>query len=303
MINKILTFLFILQMYSCSSIKPINAENEEVISQNVVKIFSAPDPTQITVLTGKVAYKEFDLNVSDGLYHLLCGNKKFPMYVTSHKAQVYISANYFSPEGTTVCEFEYKQKRYPLISVTIAKYNYPSERLYVDKKKVFYSKKDIERIIKEKKIKKEIYKESAQYFYFDEPFMIPLNSKITSYYGNKRLFNDKKQSQHLGNDLRAAVGVKIPSSNKGKIVYTGNLFFSGNVVVIDHGLNIFTIYAHLSKIFVRKGDMVLKGDIVGLGGMSGRVSGPHLHWGVKVNGSNIDGFKLVEESKKQFTKQ
>ena len=133
---------------------------------------------------------------------------------------------------------------------------------------------------------------------FNEPFEVPLDSYITSHYGNRRLFNNKKRSQHLGNDFRAAVGVPIPVANKGKVVFTGNLFYSGNVVIVDHGLNIFTAYGHLSKINVQEGMIVNKGTIVGLAGKTGRVSGPHLHWGVKINGSWIDGFSLVEESKK-----
>ena len=111
------------------------------------------------------------------------------------------------------------------------------------------------------------------------------------------MFNDKKKSQHLGNDLRARTGTKIPAANRGRVVYTGNLFFSGNVVVLDHGMGIFSMYGHLSKILVTEGSVVNQGDVVGLAGATGRVSGPHLHWGVRVNGSWIDGFSLIEASK------
>ena len=115
------------------------------------------------------------------------------------------------------------------------------------------------------------------------------------------MFNNKKRSQHLGNDFRAAIGVPIPVSNRGRVVYVGNLFFSGNVVVVDHGLDIFTLYGHLSKIKTTKGSIVYIGDIIGLAGMSGRVSGPHLHWGVKINGNSVDGFSLSRESELQFS--
>ena len=112
--------------------------------------------------------------------------------------------------------------------------------------------------------------------------------------------NNKKRSQHLGNDFRAKIGVKIPVSNRGKVVYVGDLFYTGGVVIVDHGLNIFSLYAHLSKTLVTTGTIVNRGDIVGLSGATGRVSGPHLHWGIKINGHNADGFSLVEESKKQY---
>ena len=100
--------------------------------------------------------------------------------------------------------------------------------------------------------------------------------------------------------LEQKVGLPIPSSNNGKVLYVGNLFYTGNVVIIDHGVNLFTVYAHLSKIMVKTGDSVEQGQILGLAGKTGRVSGPHLHWGVKLHGFNIDGFSLVEESQSEF---
>jgi murein DD-endopeptidase MepM/ murein hydrolase activator NlpD len=102
-------------------------------------------------------------------------------------------------------------------------------------------------------------------------------------------------STHLGNDFRAPEGTPIPTSNTGKVVYVGDLFYSGKTVIVDHGMQLFSMYAHLSKISVAVGATVNRGDIVGLSGATGRASGPHLHWGIKINGEWIDGFSLVEE--------
>jgi len=100
----------------------------------------------------------------------------------------------------------------------------------------------------------------------------------------------------LGTDYRAKVGTEIRAANDGHIVVSRDLFYTGGTVTIDHGLNIFTVYGHLSKMLVKEGDYVKKGDIIALSGKSGRVTGPHLHWGVKVDGDFIDGDSLIEAS-------
>ena len=117
---------------------------------------------------------------------------------------------------------------------------------------------------------------------------------MTSVYGTRRLFNNVRKSQHLGIDYRAKVGVPIPSSNKGKVVLAQNLFYTGNTVILDHGLGVFTLYGHLNKILVKKGDLVNRRQILGEAGKTGRVTGPHLHWGVKVNGHWVNGDVLTQ---------
>lgn len=288
-LSYLLVFLFI----GCANIKMKETKKE------VKKLPLIDQITTVELKNGKVQYQEFTFRKPDGAYSLVCSNNsKLRFQVRTDVASLYFGASYFSPNTNYSCSYEGQK----ILDVKINKYNYPSERLNVAKSKVVYSKKDLARIIKEKEIKKKIYLKSADQFLFEEPFSRPLNSYVTSHYGNQRVFNNLKKSQHLGNDLRARTGVKIPVANKGKVVFTGDLFFSGKVVVVDHGLGIFTMYGHLSKILATQGSVVNKGDIIGLAGATGRVSGPHLHWGVKVNGSWVDGFNLVEVSQKQFKK-
>lgn len=294
---RLLTFLLLL---SCTNIK--NKVNESPYEREITKpekfVYNVED---IDVLNGKVKFVQFETNLDDGLYELNCfgesSQKSFYKALVQEKiAKVYIAESYFSLPTKRKCYLKSEH----VLNIEVKSYNYPSEELNVPKGKVDLSKKDLARVIKEKKIKREMYKKSADTFLFDSAFDVPLSSFITSHYGNVRLFNNKKRSQHLGNDFRAGVGVPIPAANRGRVVYAGNLFFSGNLVVIDHGLDIFTLYGHLSKIKVKKGDMLNKGDIVGLAGRTGRVSGPHLHWGVRMGGNSIDGFSLVKESADQF---
>ena len=287
---------------SCGHIKPINKNNkakEEIKKLKKLENTFANVPKSITLKPGKVEYVTFDTNLKNGKYVFNCPARSISFAVKSGKVKVYLIESYFSSLKKEVCHFLGKA----VFSLNKKEFPYKREKLNVDKRRVFLNKKDLARVIKERDIKRKMYEKSQNYYIFDSRFRVPLNSFITSYYGNKRLFNNKKETQHLGNDLRAAVGVPIPATNTGQVVYTGNLFYSGNIVVIDHGLEIFSIYGHLSDIKVKEGDIVQKGNIVGLAGATGRVSGPHLHWGMRVQGQWVDGFSLVEESKKQFSRE
>jgi murein DD-endopeptidase MepM/ murein hydrolase activator NlpD len=119
-------------------------------------------------------------------------------------------------------------------------------------------------------------------------FIRPAAGADTGRFGMRRIFNGQSRNPHSGMDIAAAAGTPIKSSAAGRILYTGNLFFSGNVVYIDHGAGVISMYAHLSKITVNVGDSVQQGDIVGEVGSSGRATGPHLHWSVYLNGEAAD---------------
>ena len=293
------TFLLI----SCSGIKPINNKkaSDESLVQTKAPIISKNTKLVSSIKTielqpGKVKFVEFDIALEDGMKTLNCRGTKTDFLVEKKKGRFLMAESYFSSMKPYECLY----KDTIILSVKVKQFPYKSEKLNVDKKRVTLSKKDLARVIKEREILKKIYKNSASYYLFDKPFIRPLNSFITSHYGNRRVFNNKKKSQHLGNDLRAAVGLPIPVANKGKVVFTGHLFYSGNIVIVDHGLNLYSLYGHLSKIKVAQGMIINQGEIVGLAGATGRVSGPHLHWGIKLNSQNIDGFSLVDESKKMF---
>jgi hypothetical protein len=293
--NKLLVFLLCI---SCSGIKPIQNQNQPQspakTKTQLIKVKPLIEKIkQVQLQPGKVKFVEFYINLTDGMWELDCEGNKKAFFVEGSRGRLFMSETYFSDLKPFKCLY----KNQPVLSISIKKFPYKSEKLNVDKKRVTLSKKDLNRVIKEKKILAKVYQNTSSYFLFTEPFRRPLSSFITSHYGNRRIFNNKKKSQHLGNDLRAAIGVPIPVANKGKVIFTGELFYSGNVVIVDHGLDIFTTYGHLSKIKVTEGMIVNSGDIVGLAGATGRVSGPHLHWGVKINGNWVDGFSLVEESK------
>lgn len=292
---------------SCSIIKPIDNLNKEKASSLNINEPLVNSVTDVLLYPGKVTYVEFPINLKNGRENLQCKNRNVPFFVKNKIAKLYLSESYFSDLNEYKCYYKLSnaqdttnESRELILHVKLKAFNYKSERLYVDKRRVTLSKEDQLRVEREREITKKIYQNTASFYLFDGPFYSPLKSYITSHYGTRRLFNNKKKSSHLGNDFRAAIGVPIPVSNRGRVVFTGNLFYSGNVVIVDHGMDIFTLYGHLSKIKVTTGTVVNRGDILGLSGRTGRVSGPHLHWGVRLNGNAVDGFSLIEASRSQF---
>jgi len=180
------------------------------------------------------------------------------------------------------------------VPVGIIEGKYRSENLRVDTQHVTLSKENLERVRREKNEIRRIYSHSSDTRLWYGSFNKPLDSDTTSDFGTRRLFNGQHRSYHQGTDLRAAIGTPVYAANSGVVRLTANLFYSGNIVIVDHGMGIFTTYAHLSEIQVTAGHQIERGRQIGLSGASGRASGPHLHWGVRVNGVYVDPLQFTE---------
>ena len=170
---------------------------------------------------------------------------------------------------------------------------YKKESLSVASEHVTLSKKNLARVKQEKKEIRRIFAGSSDARQWFGSFIRPLASQTTSAFGTQRLFNGQHRSYHRGTDFRAKVGTPVYASNSGVIRMARNLFYSGNMVIVDHGINIFTLYAHMSKIQVNEGQIIARGQQIGLSGATGRVSGPHLHWALKVNGVYVDPLQFL----------
>lgn len=119
-------------------------------------------------------------------------------------------------------------------------------------------------------------------------FSLPVDGRHSSPFGLRRYFNDQPRKPHSGLDIAAAQGTPVTAPAAGTVIRTGDYFFNGNTVFIDHGQGLITMYCHLSRIDVQPGQPLALGEVLGAIGMSGRVTGPHLHWGVSLNRTLVD---------------
>lgn len=144
------------------------------------------------------------------------------------------------------------------------------------------------------RIRKESARQKALYLSFSsspklhQGFIQPVEGIVTSLFGHKRFFNGKARNPHSGLDIAADTGTPIAAASKGVVVLADHLYFNGNTVFLDHGQGLITMYCHMSKILVEEGSVVNQQDIIGLVGATGRVTGPHLHWSVSLNGTRVD---------------
>ena len=126
-------------------------------------------------------------------------------------------------------------------------------------------------------------------------FILPVEGRVSGHFGNQRIFNGTPKNPHTGTDIAAPEGTPVKASGDGKVILSGkNYFYTGNMVIIDHGQGLQTIYAHLKEAKVHEGDVVKQGDIIGLVGKTGRATGAHLHWGASLNNVRFRPHSLLD---------
>ena len=178
--------------------------------------------------------------------------------------------------------------------LSVGQKDFPTRRLTVDPSFVSPPPSVIERIQREARQLDEIFTTASDVRLWSGGFLRPVPGDSTSSFGRRSVFNGQARSPHSGTDFRAAEGTPIKAPNTGMVVLAADLYFSGNVVIIDHGWGLYSYFAHLSKILVDKGDLVEPGQTVGQAGATGRVTGPHLHWTLRLNGARVDPLSLIE---------
>jgi len=150
-----------------------------------------------------------------------------------------------------------------------------------------------DRIASEAKELEQIWKSTSTERLWTEPFLRPVPENANSAFGSRSVFNGQPRSPHGGADFLSPAGTPVKAPNAGRVLIARDLYFTGNTVVIDHGLGLFSMLAHLSAIDVQAGDLVKAGVVVGRVGATGRVTGPHLHWAVRVEGARVDPLSLL----------
>jgi murein DD-endopeptidase MepM/ murein hydrolase activator NlpD len=182
------------------------------------------------------------------------------------------------------------------ITVNVLSRDYGSRRLTLPKKMVELDTATLKRVRKESKTVKGLFISSGKNPLWVGKWIRPVPGMIVSPFGCRSIINGMERSPHSGVDLKTAEGDPIKAPNTGTVALVAHHFFSGLSIVIDHGGGIQSMYFHLSKDFVKVGQVVEKGAIIGLAGSSGRVTGPHLHFGIRLNNRRIDPIQLIEIS-------
>jgi murein DD-endopeptidase MepM/ murein hydrolase activator NlpD len=188
------------------------------------------------------------------------------------------------------------------ISFDINKFDYETQHIKIkNKRKVNPNKKDMKRITLEKRYITTALAHWSDVQSLQTAFVLPVKGRLSSPFGLRRFFNNQPRKPHSGIDIAAPEGTPIVSPLAGTVIKTGEYFFNGNTVFLDHGQGLVTMYCHMSKINVNEGQQVKAGEPIGKIGKTGRVTGPHLHWGVSLNDARIDPTLFFDDINKLLT--
>ncbi len=187
-----------------------------------------------------------------------------------------------------------EQTRHFSYQVFVAKEKFAVEHLKLPKDKVDLDDKAAARWKAEQEdVRKALAEESALRLW-QAGFIEPVHGKRTGIFGSVRIMNGQARNPHNGEDIGAPLGTDVMASNDGVVRLTVDHIFSGRGIYVDHGLGLYSMYFHLSDVVVKEGDLIKAGQIIGKVGATGRATGPHLHWGMKVNGARVNPYALLE---------
>ncbi|HSR11797.1 MAG TPA: M23 family metallopeptidase [Thermodesulfobacteriota bacterium] len=180
-----------------------------------------------------------------------------------------------------------------IVSVQVEKTDFPTESLSLPPSMVELNPETEARAERESKRFNELFRMSSEQRYWRGAFIRPVPGELSTPFGVRRIINGQPKNPHSGIDLRGEEGTPVLATNGGKVALTGDFFFPGNAVFLDHGAGVYSMYFHLSEIVAAEGDVVKKGSVVGKVGSTGRSSGPHLHFGVMIRGARVNPMSLI----------
>lgn len=203
---------------------------------------------------------------------------------------------YLSPKEykVIISYIKNKKKYFKSVKLKVIDGEYKSEVINVSKSKLKPNKQRAKRTKQEYIDAMKVYKTQSSELLWNEKFIYPMNSKITSPFGTKRVYNGFLKSYHSGTDYRAKIGTDIIAVNDGIVKIAQNRFYSGNSIILDHGQGVYSCYFHLSKMHYKVGDRVKKGQVIGLSGDTGRITGPHLHFSFRINSIQVDPLQAID---------
>jgi murein DD-endopeptidase MepM/ murein hydrolase activator NlpD len=195
--------------------------------------------------------------------------------------------------GVTIKNGEQLVKRFSY-HVLVTKEKFAVEHLKLPKDKVDLDDKTLARWKLEQEQVRQALVDNSALRLWHSGFIEPVNGKRTGIFGSVRILNGQPRNPHNGEDIGAPLGTDVAATNDGVVRLTVDHVFSGRGIFVDHGLGFYSMYFHLSEILVKDGDLVKAGQIIGRVGASGRATGPHLHWGVKLNGARVNPYALLD---------
>jgi len=177
--------------------------------------------------------------------------------------------------------------------LTVASHEFRTRRLTVSEAYVDPPAPVLERILGEAERLNALWTTETPERLWEGAFVRPVPQEANSAFGTRTILNGQPRSPHAGADFASPTGTPVHAPNGGRVVLAEDLYYTGNTVIIDHGLGLYSVFAHLSAIDVSEGAMVVAGEVVGRSGATGRVTGPHLHWTVRAGGARVDPLSLV----------
>ena len=270
--SSLLLFLVFLCSQSVYSAEP---EEIDQVRENRVPggIAIIPISKAHTMETPYVTYKHRRTVVIDGsfIWYAIVG---IPLTASPGEHSILIERSNNKPRTIT---FTVKPKEYEAQHITLK-----------DKRKVNPYKKDLVRIKKEKKQISDAFLLWTATVPETTLFTLPVSGRLSSPFGLRRFFNKQARKPHSGVDIAAPKGTELKAPASGTIITTGEFFFNGKSVFIDHGMGLITMYCHMDNITVKHGQKIKQGESFGTIGMTGRATGPHVHWSVSLNNTRVD---------------
>ena len=253
---------------------------------------------QALTLCGKIQQGEIISAYAPGAIKVTLNHKTYPV-TPDGKFIFAFSRDEKAHADLTISYSDGRTKNYPL---TISPATWDIQHLKgVQQRKVTPSKADTKAILTERETLHKALAHQTTATFWQNPFIIPVKGRISGKFGGQRIMNGHKKNPHQGTDIACPIDTPIKASASGVVTMaSGPYFYSGNMVAIEHGHNLITLYAHLNHIKVKIGEHVKQGQIIALSGKTGRVTGPHLHWGASLNGIRFRPDSLLELHNKKL---
>ena len=284
-----LQVLFFIPVFLLSTGKALDAQNSlrieslpGVLRQGEVCLIKASGPDSLKSIYGEFRGERFPIALGEqnGIYEGLIG--------------IDMSTPPATYEVKVVARDGDGQVYSGRLSLKVEKVVFGTQELSLPSRLVDLNAKDLERVKKEAKQLQALFQSFREERLWRGAFIRPVEGELSGTFGLNRIINGKQRSPHTGVDLKAEEGTPVLASNSGMVVLVDELFFAGKSVILDHGWGLYSMYFHLSEVRVKKGDRVDTGAMLGRVGSTGRSTGPHLHWGIKVNGARVDPLSLLK---------